>query len=118
MLPIVLTSRTEYTISTESLIASPGKHSILTQRAEKVMSLQEVKLGERKSPVINQAWLIYAVTDNIKQKIFTATSNRAQPTAHATRRELQNLCKLSGCVRFKKIVQENPCFGEDEVKIF
>ena len=39
----------------ESLIASPDEHPILSQRAKKATSFQEVELSEGKIQVINQA---------------------------------------------------------------
>ena len=51
------------------------------------MSFQEVELREGKSLVINHAPFIRAVADNMKERLFTTTSNRAQPSVHATRKE-------------------------------
>jgi len=51
----------------ESLIVSPGEHSILAQLAEEAMSFQDVQLREGRGPIINQAQSIRAVADNMKQ---------------------------------------------------
>ena len=48
---------TVYIRRIESLVVSPGEHSILAQRAE-AMLFQEVQLREGRGPVINQAQLI------------------------------------------------------------
>ena len=79
---------TVYTRRIESLVVSPGEHSILAQRAEKVMSFQEVQLRESRGPVINQAQFIRALADNMKQRLFTTVSNRAQASVVATRQEM------------------------------
>ena len=76
-LPKAHTLLTAYTKRIESLIAFPKKHSILAQQAEKGMSFQEVQVREGKSPIINQAYFIRSAADNIKQKPFTTTLNRA-----------------------------------------
>ena len=47
---------TVYIRRIESLVVSPGEHSILAQRAEAMF--QEVQLREGRGPVINQAQLI------------------------------------------------------------
>ena len=72
----------------ESLVVSPGEHSVLAQRAEEAMSLQEVQLREGRGPVINQAQFIRAVADNMKQRLFTTVSNRAQASVIATCQEM------------------------------
>jgi len=72
----------------ESLVVSPGEHSVLAQCAEEAMSLQEVQLREGRVPVINQAQFIRAVADNMKQRLFTTVSNRAQASVIATCQEM------------------------------
>ena len=116
-LPKAHTLLTAYTKRIESLIASPGEHSIMAEQAEKAMSFQQVELREGRSPVINQAQFIAAVADNMKERLFTTASSRAQPSVHATRRE--NYKTLFGQIDAldpEKIDHENPRFGEDEVK--
>ena len=76
---------TVYTGRIESHVVSPGEHSILAQRAEEAMSFQEVQLREGRGPVINQAQFIRAATDNMKQRLFTMVSNRAQASVVTTR---------------------------------
>jgi len=62
----------------ESLIASQGEHSILAQLSEEAMSFQDVQLREGRGPIINQAQLIRAVANNMKQlRLVTTVSNRA-----------------------------------------
>ena len=86
-LPKAHTLLNAYTKRIESLIASPGEHSIMAEQAEKAMSFQQVELREGRSPVINQAQFIRAVADNMKERLFTTASSRAQPSVHVTRRE-------------------------------
>ena len=45
------------------------------------------KIERRKKPIINQAQFIRAVADNMKERLFTTASNRAQPSLHAARKE-------------------------------
>ena len=45
-------------------------------------------MREGKNPVINQAQLIRSVADNVKQKLFTTASNRAQPSVHQPSQDL------------------------------
>ena len=59
----------------------------MAEQTEKTMSFQQVELREERSPVINQAQFIRAVADNMKERLFTTPSCRAQPSVHATRRE-------------------------------
>ena len=116
-LPKAHTLLNAYTKRIESLIASPGEHSIMAEQAEKAMSFQQVELREGRSPVINQAQFIRAVADNMKERLFTTASSRAQPNVHTTRRE--NYKTLVGQIDVlypQKIDHENPRFGEDEVK--
>jgi len=100
----------------ESLV-SPGEHSILAQRAEEAMSFQEVQLREGTGPVINQAQFIRAVADNMKQRLFTTVSNRAQASVVATRKEMyENLISQMAVLNPRNWVHENPRFGENDVK--
>jgi len=101
----------------ESLVVSPGEHSVLAQRAEEAMSLQEVQLREGRGPVINQAQFIRAVADNMKQRLFTTVSNRAQASVIATRQEMyENLVSQIAVLNTRNWAHENPRFGENEVK--
>ena len=101
----------------ENLVVSPGEHSILVQRAEEAMSFQEVQLREGRSPVINQAQFIRAVADNMKQRLFTTVSNRAQVSVVATRQEMyENLVSQMAVLNPRNWAHENPRFGENEVK--
>ena len=79
---------TAYTKRTESLIVSLGVHSVVAHFAEEAMSFQEVQLREGRGPVINQAQLIRAVADNMKQRLFPSVSNSAQASVVATRQEM------------------------------
>ena len=79
---------TVYIKRIESLVFSPGEHSILTQHAEEAMSFQEVQLREGRGPVIDQAQFIRAVADSMKQRLFNTVSNRAQASVVATRQEM------------------------------
>ena len=81
------------------------------------MSFQEAELRKGRSPVINYAQFIRAVADNMKQRLITAASNRAHPSVSCnSKKEPQNSCLSNGCVRSRKIENENSRFGEDEVK--
>ena len=60
----------------------------MAQRAEEAMLFQEVQLREGRGPVINQAQFIGAVADNMKQRLFTTVSNRAEASVVATRQEM------------------------------
>jgi len=95
----------------------PGEHYILAQRAEEAMSFQEVQLREGIGPVINQAQFIRAVADNMKQRLITTVSNRAQATVVATRQEMyEKLVSQMAVLNPRNWVHENPRFGENEVK--
>ena len=59
----------------------------ITNLGEKAMLLLEIQLREGKSSVINQVKFIRAVADNIKQRLFTTLSNRAQQSVDAIRTE-------------------------------
>ena len=116
-LPKVHTLLNAYTKRIKSLIASPGEHSIMAEQAEKAISFQQVELREGRSPVINQAQFIRAVADNMKERLFTTASSRAQPSVHATRREnYKTLGVQIDLLDPQKIDHENPRFGEDEAK--
>ena len=98
----------------ESLVVSPGEHSILAQHAEEAMSFQEVRLREGRGPVINQAQFIRAVADNMKRRLFTAVSNRARASVVATRQEMyENLVSQMAVLNPRNWVHENPRFGEN-----
>jgi len=101
----------------ESLVVSPGEHSILAQPAEEAMSFQEVQLREGRGPVINQAQFIRAVADNMKQRLITTVSDRAQASVVATPQEMyENLVSKLPVLNPRIWVHENPPFGENEVK--
>jgi len=89
----------------------------LAQRAEESMSFQEVQLRESRGPVINQAQFIRAVANNMKQRLFTTVSNRAQASVVATRQEMyENVVSQMAVLNPRNWVHENPRFGENEVK--
>ena len=71
----------------KALHCFPGKHSISVLQEKKTMLFQKVELNEGKNPIISQAEFIRAVADNMKQRLFTTASNRAQPNVRATRKE-------------------------------
>jgi len=74
-------------------------------------------LREGRGPVINQAQFIRAVTDNMKQRLFTTLSDRAQASVVATRQEMyENLVSQMAVLYPRTWVHENPRFGENEVK--
>jgi len=103
---------TVYIKRIESLVFSPGEHSILTQHAEEAMSFQEVQLREGRGPVIDQAQFIRAVADSMKQRLFNTVSNRAQASVVATRQEMyENLVSKMAVLNPRNWVHENPRFG-------
>ena len=74
-------------------------------------------MREGRSPVINQAQFIRAVAHNTKGRLFTTTSNRAQPSVHATRKEnYKTLVGQMNVLNPEEIEHENLRFGGDEVK--
>jgi len=76
-------------------------------------------LREGRGPVINQAQFILAVADNMKQRLFTTLSNRAQASVLATRQEIyENLVSQMAVLNPRNWVHENPRFGENEVESF
>jgi len=108
---------TVYIRRIESLVVSPGEHSILAHRAEEAMLFQEVQLREGRGPVINQAQIMRAVADNMKQRLFTTVSNRAQASVVATRQEMyENLVSQMAVLNPRNWEHGNPRFGENEVK--
>jgi len=89
----------------------------LAQRAEEAMSFQEVQLREGRGLVINQAQFIRAVSDNMKKRLFTRVSNRAQASVVATRQEMyENLVSQMAVLNPRNWVHENPRFAENKVK--
>ena len=85
--------------------------------AKKAMLFQQVELREGRSPVTNQAQFIRAVADNMKERLFTTASSRAQPSVHATRREnYKTLVGQIDVLDAQKIDHDNPRFGENEAK--
>ena len=73
--------------------------------------------GEGRGPVINQTQFTRAVADNMKQRLFTTVSNRAQASVVATRQEMyENLVSQMAVLNPRNWVNENPRFGENEVK--
>ena len=108
---------TVYIKRIESLVVSPGEHSILAQRAEEAMSFQEVQLREGRGPIINQAQFIRAVADNMKLRLFTTVSTRGQASVVSTRQEMyENLLSQIAVLNPHNWVHENHRFGENEVK--
>ena len=88
----------------------------MAQRAE-ATSFQEVQLREDRGPVINQAQFIRAVADNMKQRLITTVSDRAQASVVATPQEMyENLVSKLPVLNPRIWVHENPPFGENEVK--
>ena len=107
---------TVYIRRIESLVVSPGEHSILAQRVE-AMSFQEVQLREGRGPIINQAQFIRAVADNMKLRLFTTVSTRGQASVVSTRQEMyENLLSQIAVLNPHNWVHENHRFGENEVK--
>ena len=83
-----------YTKRIESLIVSPGEHYILAQHGEEAVSFQEVQLSEGRGPINNQAKLIRAAADKMKQRLFTTVSDRAKASVVATRQVMYIMYKI------------------------
>ena len=102
-----------YTKPIESLTDYPGEHFVVAQRAEEAMTFQEVKLREGRSPLINQAQFIRAVAENVKQRLFTTVSNKAQASVGANREEMHKnlvsqlavLNQTTGCMKILDFVK-------------
>lgn len=77
----------------ESLNTHPGKHTISANQAEEAMEFKGEKLSVGRSPIINSGQFIQAVVDNMKERLFTTSANRAQASVSASRRETYNTDK-------------------------
>lgn len=108
---------TMYVKRIESLNRYPGQHAVAASQAEEVMEFKGEQLRVGKSPIINSAQFIQAVADNMKERLFTTTANRAQASVAANRKEAYNsLINQMAVLNPDTCDHDNPRFGEDEVR--
>uniref|UniRef100_A0A672GNY5 Uncharacterized protein n=1 Tax=Salarias fasciatus TaxID=181472 RepID=A0A672GNY5_SALFA len=101
----------------ESLSTYSGKHTISANQAEEAMEFKGEKLSIGRSPIINSGQFIQAVVDNMKERLFTTTANRAQVSVSASHKEAYNtLMSQFAVLNPDKWDHDNPHFGEEEVK--
>ena len=65
----------------------PGEAFHFSPTSRKTNVIPGSRIEGRKNLVINQGQFIRAVADNMKERLFTTASKRAQPSVHATRKE-------------------------------
>lgn len=108
---------TMYVKRTESLNRHPGQHAVEASQAEEVMEIKGEQLRVGKSPIINSAQFIQAVADNMKERLFTTTANRAQASVTANRKEAyHSFINQMAVLNPDAWDLNNPRFGEDEVR--
>lgn len=116
-LPKAHDTMTMYVKRIESLGMYPGKHAVAASQAEEAMEFKGEKLRVGKSPIINSAQFIQAVSDNMKERLFTTTANRTQASVAANRKETYHtLINQMAVLSPDQWDHENPRFGEDEVR--
>ncbi|CAM2096659.1 unnamed protein product [Caretta caretta] len=104
----------------ESLKTDPEIHSKEAQKAEQSMMFKTSKLnGARKSPRINSSQFIQAVIDNMRTKLFTTASNKADQSTREERasnyKDLINNLSVLNCEKWQEN-PENPHFGEKKIR--
>ncbi|KAI4799945.1 hypothetical protein KUCAC02_016483 [Chaenocephalus aceratus] len=82
---------TTYVKHIESFNCDPGQHAVDASQAEEVMEFKGEELRVGRSPIIDSAQFIRAVADNMKERLFTTTANRAQASVAANRKEITAL---------------------------
>ncbi|KAK1897030.1 E3 SUMO-protein ligase KIAA1586, partial [Dissostichus eleginoides] len=78
---------TMYVKRIESFNRYPAQHAVDASQAEEVMEFKGEELRVGRSPIIDSAQFIRAVADNMKERLFTTTANRAQASVAANRKE-------------------------------
>ncbi|XP_054873424.1 E3 SUMO-protein ligase KIAA1586-like [Amphiprion ocellaris] len=108
---------TIYVQRIESLCDYPGKHTVEAVQSEQKMIFEGEQLRVGKSPTIDSVQFIHAVVENMKQRLFTTTANRAQSSVVTSRKEAYNsLINQMAVLNPDSWVQDNPHYGEEEVK--
>ncbi|KAK5915744.1 hypothetical protein CesoFtcFv8_001308 [Champsocephalus esox] len=108
---------TTYVKRIESLNRYPGQHAVDASQAEEVMEFKGEELRVGRSPIIDSAQFIRAVEDNMKERLFTTTANRAQVSVAANRKEAYNsLINQMAVLNPDNWDHDNPRFGDNEVR--
>ena len=111
------TTMTMYLNRIESLTTYPGQHTVIANQAEAVMEFKGEQLSVDKSPVINSGQFIRAVSDTMKERLFTTTANRAQASVTASRKETYNtLINQIAVLDPDNWEHDNPRFREEDLK--
>ncbi|KAJ4931180.1 hypothetical protein JOQ06_025478 [Pogonophryne albipinna] len=106
---------TTYVKRIESFNRYPGQHAVDASQAEEVMELKGEELRVGRSPIIDSAQFIRAVADNMKERLFTTTANRAQASVAANRKEAYNsLINQMAVLNPDNWDHDNPRFGDNE----
>ncbi|KAJ4923574.1 hypothetical protein JOQ06_004112 [Pogonophryne albipinna] len=108
---------TTYVKRIESFNRYPGQHAVDASQAEEVMEFKGEELRVGRSPIIDSAQFIRAVADNMKERLFTTTANRAQASVAANRKEAYNsLINQMAVLNPDNWDHDNPRFGDNEVR--
>ncbi|KAF3858860.1 hypothetical protein F7725_012061, partial [Dissostichus mawsoni] len=108
---------TTYVKRIESFNRYPGQHAVDASQAEEVMEFKGEELRVGRSPIIDSAQFIRAVADNMKERLFTITANRAQASVAANRKEAYNsLINQMAVLNPDNWDHDNPRFGDNEVR--
>ncbi|KAJ4944222.1 hypothetical protein JOQ06_012767 [Pogonophryne albipinna] len=106
---------TTYVKCIESFNRYPGQHAVDASQAEEVMEFKGEELRVGRSPIIDSAQFIRAVADNMKERLFTTTANRAQASVAANRKEAYNsLINQMAVLNPDNWDHDNPRFGDNE----
>ncbi|KAJ8252839.1 hypothetical protein GJAV_G00206160 [Gymnothorax javanicus] len=116
-LPKAHNTMTMYVKRIESLSTYPGKCTVAANQAEEAMEFKGEKLNVGESPIINSGQFIRAVSDNMKERLFTTTANGAQASVTVSRKETYDtLMSQMAVLDPDNWDHDNPRFGEEEVK--
>ncbi|KAJ3583827.1 hypothetical protein NHX12_015545 [Muraenolepis orangiensis] len=108
---------TTYVKRIESFNRYPGQHAVDASQAEEVMEFKGEELRVGRSPIIDSAQFIRAGADNMKERLFTTTANRAQASVAANRKEAYNsLINQMAVLNPDNWDHDNPRFGDNEVR--
>ena len=109
---------TLYVKRIESLSEYPGKHTVTANQTGEAMEFKGVHLSVGKSPIINSGQFIRAVSNNMKERLFTTTANKAQASVTANRKETYDtLINQMAVLDPDNWDHDNPRFGEEELKV-
>ncbi|KAJ4939392.1 hypothetical protein JOQ06_028841, partial [Pogonophryne albipinna] len=99
------------------LVELDRQHAVNASQAEEVMEFKGEELRVGRSPIIDSAQFIRAVADNMKERLFTTTANRAQASVAANRKEAYNsLINQMAVLNPDNWDHDNPRFGDNEVR--